>query len=179
MVSHNISRIESGSLYSIGNNTYGELGVDNVILTFNKIIKLKPFDQPIIKIATGARHSLILLRNGDLYTFGDNSDSQCTGFNHRIPVPTKIAYSFNAPIVDVYSGYNHCMVILANGDMYAWGDSSSGKLTFNEGGLAISKPKQVMTLKGKIPDNVCLGVQMTVISTSISSSSHDSTYDTI
>jgi hypothetical protein len=68
------------------------------------------------------------------------------------------------------------MIILANGDLYGWGDSSSGKLTFNENGLSISKPKLVQALKGKLADNLCLGFQMTVISTS---TTQKLSYDTI
>jgi alpha-tubulin suppressor-like RCC1 family protein len=168
--------LDKGILYSIGNNTYGELGVDNIALTNNKLFKLKPFTQPISKIAVGARHSLILLKNGDLYSFGDNSDSQCTGFNSRISLPTKVMWAPPDTIVDVYSGYNHCLIMLANGELYTWGDSSCGKLAYNEGGLSVDKPKIVQALKGKYADNICLGFQMTVITTSITNAY---SYDTI
>ncbi len=73
---------------------------------------MKEFSSPIEKIAVGARHSLILLKDGDLYAFGDNSDGQCTGYTTRYPSPVKISFDNKEKIVDVYSGYTHCLIIL-------------------------------------------------------------------
>jgi alpha-tubulin suppressor-like RCC1 family protein len=99
-------------LYAIGDNTFGELGVDGVSASDNKLLKVSEFDDAIYKIATGARHSLILLKNGELYAFGDNSDGQCTGYTTRYPSPTKISFDIREKIIDVYSGYNSCLIIL-------------------------------------------------------------------
>ena len=101
----------NGTLYSIGDNTYGELGYESVLIT-DKLIRIKEFPSPVDKIAVGARHSLILLKDGDLYAFGDNSDGQCTGFTTRYPSPVKISFDNMDKIIDVYSGYNHCLIIL-------------------------------------------------------------------
>ncbi len=160
-------------LYAIGDNTFGELGVDGVLASDNKLLKVSEFDDAIYKIATGARHSLILLKNGELYAFGDNSDGQCTGYTTRYPSPTKINFDNREKIIDVYCGYNSCLIILgininnlANGELYSWGDASCGKLGYDEGGLSVSSPKLIQQLKGKYVDMVSLGFQITVISTS-------------
>jgi hypothetical protein len=50
--------------------------------------------------------------------------------------------------------------------MFTWGDTSSGKLTYIEGNLSQVTPRLVQVLKGKFPNYVCLGFQMTVMSTS-------------
>ena len=77
---------------------------------------MKFFDEKnlskISKIAVGARHSLVLLKDGDLYAFGDNSDGQCTGFSTRYAIPTKIIFDQKEKIVDIFCGYNHCMIVL-------------------------------------------------------------------
>ena len=80
--------------------------------TFTKI-ELN-FNNPIKKITTGARHSMILLSNGDLFAFGDNSEGQCTGNNTRYVNPIKIELDAREKIVDVFSGYNHNLILLSN-----------------------------------------------------------------
>lgn len=50
--------------------------------------------------------------------------------------------------------------------MYTWGDSSSGKLGYLEANLTQYTPKIIPVLKGKFANCICLGFQMTVISTS-------------
>jgi len=50
--------------------------------------------------------------------------------------------------------------------MYSWGDTSSGKLGYVEGNLIQNNPRIIRVLKGKYPNYVSLGFQMTVISSS-------------
>jgi hypothetical protein len=50
--------------------------------------------------------------------------------------------------------------------MFTWGDTSSGKLTYLESNLTQVTPRLVQVLKGKYANHMCLGFQMTVISTS-------------
>jgi alpha-tubulin suppressor-like RCC1 family protein len=88
------------------------LGKEGVLLSDNKLLKIDEFEGSIYKIATGARHSLVLLKNGDLYAFGDNSDGQCTGYTTRFTTPNKINFENKEKIIDVYSGYNSCLIIL-------------------------------------------------------------------
>lgn len=106
--------IADGNIYAIGDNTYGELGLSSTATaeTFTKIEY--EFPSPIKKITTGARHSMILLNNGELYAFGDNSEGQCTGNNTRYVSPNKIEIDARDKIVDVHSGYNHNLVVLSN-----------------------------------------------------------------
>jgi hypothetical protein len=50
--------------------------------------------------------------------------------------------------------------------MLSWGDTSSGKLGYIENNMIQVVPKTIQVLKGKYPNIVALGFQMTVISTS-------------
>jgi RCC1 and BTB domain-containing protein len=99
-------------VYAIGDNTFGELGLQNEMQVekFTKLsLKLKA---NIKKIAVGARHTLILLDNNELYAFGDNSEGQCTGQNARYSYPTKVEIEAKEKIVDIYCGYNHNLIVL-------------------------------------------------------------------
>ncbi len=98
----------------MGDNTYGELGIAD-ISSANNFKKVDfNFKNPIKKLTTGARHSMVLLTNGDVYAFGDNSEGQCTGNNTRYLSPIRIELDAREKVVDVYSGYNHNLLVLSN-----------------------------------------------------------------
>lgn len=100
-------------MYVLGNNTYGELGIENCVF-LDKPYRLKFFDSltgKAVKIAAGARNSLVLLDNGELYSFGDNSDGQCTGSEARYPTPYKVHFEYRDKIIDIYSSYSHCIAL--------------------------------------------------------------------
>jgi len=59
-----------------------------------------------------------LLKDGELYAFGDNSDGQCTGFCTRYAVPTKIVFEKKEKIIDIFCGYNHCIILLRIHDFF-------------------------------------------------------------
>lgn len=68
----------NGNVYSVGDNTYGELGFSREI-TYKQNPSIIPFfrNLKVIDLAAGARHSLILEENGKIYAFGDNCEFQC------------------------------------------------------------------------------------------------------
>jgi hypothetical protein len=55
----------------------------------------------------------------------------------------------------------------------SWGQSSGGKLGYNEEHLTQGTPKVIMKLKQKSVVNACLGQQMTVIATGASRNEND------
>lgn len=55
---------------------------------------------------------------------------------------------------------------LGNGEMLTWGDTSSGKLGYFEGNMTQGFPRLIQVLKGKYANQISLGFQMSVISTS-------------
>ncbi len=142
------------------------MGLENHT-TAEKFTKVNiPFESAIKKVSTGARHTLILLENGNIYAFGDNSEGQCAGSNTRYSTPVKINLETRDKIVDVYSGYNHNLIVLSNGELLTWGDTSSGKLGYFEGNMIQPTPRLIQGLKGKYPNQIGMGFGMTVISTS-------------
>ena len=182
---HCIILDEENNLYGIGDNTYGELGGSKVnVNSFSLLDKellskiwfqnadKKKFSNKnefqIKKIVCGARHTLILSNDGKIFCLGDNSENQCYGLETRIQKPIKLELGIEKEIVDVYSGYTHNLIIIKNGDkeeILTWGDASMGKLGYNEEHLSQSNPKEILALKEKCVNYVCLGFQMSVIVT--------------
>ena len=182
---HCIILDEENNLYGIGDNTYGELGgtkvnVDSFSLLDKEILSKIWFQNAdktkfsnknefqIKKIVCGSRHTLILSSDGKIFCLGDNSENQCYGLETRLQKPIKLELGIEKEIVDVYSGYTHNLIILKNGDkeeILTWGDASMGKLGYNEDHLSQSNPKEILALKEKCVNYVCLGFQMSVIVT--------------
>ena len=155
----------NNDIYGLGDNTYGELGPYKLSLTSFTKIQFDNLKAPIAKISCGARHTLILLDNGELYCLGDNSEGQCYGFSTRISTPIKVNLDIKEKIVDCYCGYTHNMLVLDNGDVMSWGDASSGKLGYDEEHFTQTTPKVILNLKEKCVNKIGLGFQMSVITT--------------
>ena len=118
----------------------------------------------IKKISSGARHLLFLLDNGEMYCVGDNSEGQCCGATSNCAYPVKLEINSKSKIIDCYSGYNHNLIILENGSVYTWGNTANGKLGYYEDKFTQDTPKEILGMKIKCINNVCLGYQLTVIS---------------
>ena len=152
-------------IYAVGHNDYSEFGIkeeDLINASSNKnktVIDFKEgevfenkFFQTnnlvIKKISTGARHSLVLCNNGQLYCFGDNSDGQCCGLEKIVNVPTLIRFDdCDEVIVDIKAGFNHSIAKGKTGKIYVWGDSAWDKLGFKETRVDQYDPVEVSDLK--------------------------------
>jgi alpha-tubulin suppressor-like RCC1 family protein len=99
-----------GELLAWGDNTYGELGTEKGLFIEHPQ-KVVFFAQKIKKITTGARHSLVIDEFNKVYAFGDNSEGQCTNGGTRIVNPTPIHFESKDMIIDIFSGYSHCVIM--------------------------------------------------------------------
>ena len=153
-------------IYGLGDNSYKELGI-GIYFSMNdfKKIQFKFTKSPIKKICSGARHLLFLLENGEVYCVGDNSEGQCCGATSSCAFPVKLELNSKKKVVDCYAGYNHNLIILENGSVYTWGNTANGKLGYYEDKFTQDVPKEILGMKIKCINNVCLGYQLTVIAT--------------
>lgn len=140
-INHCLLLGEHNLLYGMGNNEYGELGILDEHLEEGEICLNDFFsenDLNIVKIVNGARHSLVLCDNGNIYCFGDNSDGQCCGLEKVVLEPTLVKFfddddeEENVFVVDICCGFNHSICKDSYGKVYFWGDSAWGKLGIKE-----------------------------------------------
>ena len=178
-----LSELGKSKIYAVGDNTYGELGEEKENkLSLTRLTEITYEGIPsshIKKIACGARHNLILCEESSnianglvpeeqhnvLYAVGDNSEGQGFGYSSKNSQPIRVDINVNSNIIDCYCGHTHNIIVLQNGDVMSWGQSSGGKLGYNEEHLTQGTPKIIMKLKQKYVANACLGQQMTVIAT--------------
>lgn len=148
----------------------------------------------ITGIATGARHSLLLTEDGEVYSFGDNLCGQCGVSLHsvRFDIPKQVKIQtgdVKLPIQYIAAGLSHSAAITCNNQLLLWGHSAFHKLIhtapsvslleerFGVGvghmGVAIKsgvkdcvyKPRLVYSLLHRRVSCVCLGNEFTVVVT--------------
>ena len=102
----------------------------------------------IKKLSTGARHSMVLCTNGELYCFGDNSDGQCSGFEKVINEPTLIEFEDEDEfIIDINAGFNHSIAKGLSKKIFVWGDSTWGKIGIKETTIDQFDPLEINEMK--------------------------------
>lgn len=62
-----------GKIYVMGNNNYGQLGLGSTKIAMSSPMYLQSLQGiPVMQIACGAYHSMILTVSGNLFSFGRN-----------------------------------------------------------------------------------------------------------
>lgn len=153
-------------LYVLGSNDYGQLGIDKscepqsinapVVNTFFR-------GKTIKKITTGDRHTLVLLDDGKLYAFGDNSFNQCVGVEHKVRVPKLISDTIKT--CDVFSGSYHNFLLNDCDELLSWGDNSFEKLGYNCGRSSQQTPRLIPYLNGYSIGMVSLSCNQSIVVT--------------
>jgi len=124
---HSLVVLEGGAVYSFGHNHWGQLGHgDTAERRLPARIEGLP-SIPAVAITAGDNHSIILLENGAVYSFGANAFGQLGhGDTTNRSTPTKITSL--SDVVAIAAGGHHSLVVLGNGDVYSFGSNLSGQL---------------------------------------------------
>ena len=127
---------EDGSLYTWGENNYGQLGNGT---TEKSSEPVKIMDHAVY-VSLGYRHSAAITEDGSLYTWGYNGFYQLgDGGKENSSVPIKIFDN----VIYVSLGENHSAAITADGSLYTWGYNGQGQLGFHESVVYVFSPQKV------------------------------------
>lgn len=135
-----------GIVHGWGDGTYGEVGIISDF-GIEKPVPVPFFkNKDVVQIVSGARHNLVLCKNGNLYAMGDNSEEQCGILGVKAIVPELIVKNFTA--TKVYAGDTHNIAIADNGLLYNWGgmDVNTSRISTS---MKESKLKPMEELKDK------------------------------
>ncbi|XP_060843295.1 E3 ubiquitin-protein ligase MYCBP2 isoform X2 [Rhopalosiphum padi] len=94
-----------------------------------------PTDSPVIQISCGLHHTVLLLSNGKVITFGSNSNGQlgCSlSLSRKGPTVLKIP-RLKHPIISVSAGSNHTALVSKDGKLYTFGSYLKSQLGRDSG----------------------------------------------
>ncbi|CAG9317861.1 unnamed protein product [Blepharisma stoltei] len=143
---HTMFLCKSGSIFSMGGNSFGQLGVGNKKSTSRpqRIQYLE--DNFIEKIACG-HHSAAITDQGELFIWG-------TGVFGEYLYPQRVTSI--ARFIDVSIGGSFGIAIGSNHELYAWGANSNGELGLGNFENRIS-PTSIVALKGRSVNKISCG----------------------
>jgi alpha-tubulin suppressor-like RCC1 family protein len=139
---HSLGRRADGSLWAWGFNSYGQLGNTTNNGTENRNPTPTQVAGTYAQVAAGGYHTLALLADGTLYTWGMNMYGQLgnltnNGTRAANPTPTQVGTDHYTRLA---AGIFHSLGLRADGTLYAWGNNVSGQLGSPSTGPATSTP---------------------------------------
>ena len=122
---HNILLNDNGSLWTIGDNLYGQLG-DGTFEDRNELTKIGN-DNNWESVSSGRAHSAAIKADGTLWLWGRNLLGQIgDGSTTNRNVPIQIGDSNHW--VKVNGGFGFTIALDAEGNLWSWGDNYYGTL---------------------------------------------------
>ncbi|XP_043798332.1 RCC1 and BTB domain-containing protein 1-like isoform X1 [Apis laboriosa] len=117
-------------VYAVGNNTCGCLGTGDTQSTLypKKIEELCGKDIKTFAYGKGP-HVLALTEEGKVYSWGQNCHYELGNtFGSQALTPAIITNLCNEFIVDIACGSHHSLALTNDGEVYAWGQNTSGQV---------------------------------------------------
>jgi alpha-tubulin suppressor-like RCC1 family protein len=142
---HSLMLRKTGTVWAWGQNQYGQLGtsgVPTVVTTPTPVASL-----PAVKaIATGIGHSLALDLDGQVWAWGQNASGQ-VGLGSAVgtvPMPTKVPGLTG--IQRIAASGNYSLALDSDGQVWAWGQNTSGQVGTGTPSIAVPLPVRVTGL---------------------------------
>ncbi|XP_045068074.1 E3 ubiquitin-protein ligase MYCBP2-like isoform X1 [Coregonus clupeaformis] len=81
-----------------------------------------------VQVSCGFHHSVVLMENGDVYTFGYGQHGQLGHGDVNLRGSPTLVQALPGPSVQVTAGSNHTAVLLMDGQVFTFGSFSKGQL---------------------------------------------------
>ncbi|MFZ5948284.1 MAG: T9SS type A sorting domain-containing protein [Stygiobacter sp.] len=133
---HSVALASDGTIFTWGNNDYGQLGDGNKTTIKNLPIEVNQTGslsgKTVIQVAAGSNHTLALTSDGLVYAWGNNDSGQLgdgtnTLSTNAVPVST-LGVLKDKKIIKIAAGSKHSIALASDGTVYTWGDNWRGAL---------------------------------------------------
>uniref|UniRef100_A0ABS3IUF0 InlB B-repeat-containing protein n=1 Tax=Bifidobacterium asteroides TaxID=1684 RepID=A0ABS3IUF0_9BIFI len=147
--SYSVAMGSDGNLYSWGNSNLLGRGINST-----------PADRPgkveapegitFTQVVAGGWHSMAMGSDGNLYTWGNNSNDQLGRDTSKAPAnrPGKVETPEGITLTRLVAGNTHSMAMGSDRSMYTWGDNSNDQLGRDTSKAPANRPGKVETPEG-------------------------------
>ncbi|XP_048855817.1 probable E3 ubiquitin-protein ligase HERC6 [Brienomyrus brachyistius] len=134
---HCLALCKSGEVLAWGRGSEGQLGTGRFDKQLKpRIIRLTvspSMPTPVIQVACGKYHSLVLTKEGEMFSWGRNGYGQL-GLGRAIStqaVPSRVLSLIGVPVIQVCAGGEYSFAISLSGEIYCCGANNVGQLGLN------------------------------------------------
>ncbi len=148
--SHSLALTNTGAVYAWGDNSAGQLGVGSATASSSTPVQVSFGSGKPVAIAAGKNHSLALMDDGTVYSWGGNLNGQPgdggSSANVFTPVLVMGPDGINPlkGIVAIAAGNQFSLALAHDNTVYAWGTNLRGELGNGSASDHVSLPAQVV-----------------------------------
>ncbi|XP_042515874.1 ultraviolet-B receptor UVR8 isoform X2 [Macadamia integrifolia] len=147
-----------------GNGDFGRLGLGSLDSHWEPAVCPAFEKESLRAISCGGAHSLFLTETGRVYATGLNDFGQLGISDERSYTlePVEVT-GLNKDIIQISAGYHHSSAITVDGELYMWGNNSSGQLGLGRRTAKIvPEPTRVESLAGINIKMIALGSEHSI-----------------
>ncbi|CAF4157074.1 unnamed protein product [Rotaria sp. Silwood2] len=160
---HCLGLTDDGTVYAAGLNAHGQLGLGHTrdCISATPITCLR--GSPIVYIACGAYHSVIVSKSGTVFACGLNSSGQLgLGDTDSRVWPSNIKALQQQKVTYAACGEKHSVVVTLDGGVFSFGSGIHGQLGHNSTNDELL-PRKVSELMGSEVTEIACGRSHTII----------------
>ncbi|XP_016016524.2 probable E3 ubiquitin-protein ligase HERC6 [Rousettus aegyptiacus] len=167
---HSLAVCHKGRVFAWGAGSEGQLGIEECkekIFTPKKIKTLTGIK--IIQVSCGDYHSLALSEDGQVYSWGKNSQGQLglgKEFSSQAS-PQRVRSLEGIPVAQVAAGGAHSFALSLSGTSFGWGSNNTGQLALSGNNTPVQsyKPYSIGALKSLDVIYISCGYEHTAVLT--------------
>ncbi|RDD36213.1 putative E3 ubiquitin-protein ligase HERC2 [Trichoplax sp. H2] len=153
---HSMALTAEGKVYSWGCGDRGQLGHGNTLGYLDPTLIDELKSKEVTKIACGAMHSIAVLSDGKIFSWGDGSNGACVHGNNLAQLLPKIMSLNGKHIMAVACGECYTIAV-AGDDVWSWGHGGNGELGYGVKMPSYCMPTKIEALFFKGITNVACG----------------------
>lgn len=141
---HGLALTADGRVLAWGSNEDGRLGDGTLTDRDRPVEAALPAGTTAIAISAGGRFSLALTSSGQVLSWGTNEYGELgdgTTISRSLPAP--VVFPAGTTIVAIHGGGLHSLALASSGQLFAWGNNTSGQLGIGTSGVPRSVPVPV------------------------------------
>uniref|UniRef100_A0A673X9Y2 HECT and RLD domain containing E3 ubiquitin protein ligase 3 n=1 Tax=Salmo trutta TaxID=8032 RepID=A0A673X9Y2_SALTR len=145
---HSLFLLRDGRVYTCGSNRCGQLGHDKPGDSPELVVALDT--QKIGVVSCGQAHSMALNEQGQVFAWGAGGGGQLGlgTAEETVPIPRLIKKLCEHRISQIMCGNKHCIALSKDGQLFTWGQNSSGQLGLGMGEPSTLSPQPLKSLSG-------------------------------